>query len=41
MKNETLKVKVAMCVRTLEYLGLNDFSGHISTKSHVYSNHEG
>jgi L-fuculose-phosphate aldolase len=32
MKNETLITEVAMCVRMLEYLGLIDFSGHVSAR---------
>jgi ribulose-5-phosphate 4-epimerase/fuculose-1-phosphate aldolase len=32
MKNEILKTEVAMCVRMLEFLGLIDFSGHVSAR---------
>jgi len=32
MSEETLRTEVAICVRMLEYLGLIDFSGHVSCR---------
>lgn len=32
MEKEMLRTDVAICVRMLEYLGLIDFSGHVSTR---------
>lgn len=32
MSEDVLKTEVAMCVRLLEYLGLIDFSGHVSAR---------
>ncbi|MFC1816710.1 class II aldolase/adducin family protein [Thermodesulfobacteriota bacterium] len=32
MSEDRLKVEVAMCVRILEYLGLIDYSGHVSCR---------
>lgn len=32
MKEDLLRIEVATCVRMLEYLGLIDFSGHVSSK---------
>src|SRR3989339_1256311 len=32
MTEDTLRIEVATCVRLLEYIGLIDFSGHVSAR---------